>query len=147
MLHYTESGLRGVWLKNGYRTIKTPYGEATSIENVEGLHRAIARALATRPSRLTGAEFRFLRKELDLTQVALADLFGNDAQTVALWERGRKRVPVWADSLVRKLVLEAQDGNIKLLDLMRKVAEKHDGAETKLVFREGRSGWVTSKAA
>jgi putative transcriptional regulator len=147
MLHYTESGLRGVWLQNGYRTIQTPYGEATAVENVEGLHRAIARTLATRPARLTGTEFRFLRKELDLTQVALADLFGNDAQTVALWERGRKRVPVWADSLVRKLVLEAQDGNMKLLDVMRRVAEKHDAGDTKLVFREGRRGWVAAKAA
>src|SRR5258706_12534233 len=106
MYHYTESGLRGVWLANGVREVKTPYGPATSIENVEGLHRAIARKLAAEKPHLSGAEFRFLRKELALTQEALAELVATDAQTIALWERGKKRVPVGADRLIRHLVLE-----------------------------------------
>ncbi len=37
MYHYTESGLRNVYLKNGYTITKTEYGEAISIKDVAGL--------------------------------------------------------------------------------------------------------------
>ncbi|WP_201779592.1 helix-turn-helix domain-containing protein [Azospirillum thiophilum] len=87
MYHYTECGLPNVWLANGVKPHATPYGEAMVIENVEGLHRAIGMQLVHRKPYLTGCEFRFLRKELDLSQNALAGYFGNDAQSVALWEK------------------------------------------------------------
>lgn len=146
MFEYIESGLRGVWLKNGFKITRTAYGDATAIQDVEGLHRTIARALIVQGARLSGPEFRFLRKELGLTQAALAGLLGNEEQTVALWERGRQRVPKWADGLLRKLVLETQNGNETLLDLMRRVAEHHDAGAARRVFRESRKGWVAEAA-
>ncbi|MBK6454336.1 MAG: hypothetical protein KA760_07520 [Steroidobacteraceae bacterium] len=148
MYHYKDCGLRGVWLANGFRTISTDYGRATAIENVEGLHRVIARTIAVEKPRLSGGEFRFLRKELGLTQTALAEWFGNDSQTIALWERGRKRVPQWADRLIRQLVLETQGRNQRLLDLIESLATKHDGtAADRLVFEERpRKGWVSRAA-
>ena len=66
MYHYTECGLPDVTLKNGYEVKETSYGEAVSIHNLEGLHRAIGMHLATETPALTGNEIRFLRKELDL---------------------------------------------------------------------------------
>jgi DNA-binding transcriptional regulator YiaG len=148
MYHYTDCGLQGIWLANGFRTIRTEYGRATSIENVDGLHRAIARTLSIEKARLSGGEFRFLRNELGLTQSALAEWFGNDSQTVALWERGRKRVPQWADRLIRQLVLETQGRNQRLIDLVASLARKHDEkAGERLVFEERpRKGWVSRAA-
>ena len=60
--HYTESGLTNVWLANGYTVRKTKYGEGVSIQDADGLHRALARVLSNK-ARLTGTEVRFLRKE------------------------------------------------------------------------------------
>ena len=50
MYHYTESGMRDVWLANGYERRETSYGKSVAIRDVPGLHRAICRRLiATRP--------------------------------------------------------------------------------------------------
>jgi putative transcriptional regulator len=72
---YTESGLTNVWLANGYAIRKTKYGEGVSVQNVVGLHRALARALSNKP-RLTGTEVRFLRKEMGHSQRGLGELLG-----------------------------------------------------------------------
>jgi putative transcriptional regulator len=63
--HYTESGLDNVWLLDGVEHHETPYGPATSIRDIDELHRAIGISI-TKSERMTGAEFRFLRTELDL---------------------------------------------------------------------------------
>jgi hypothetical protein len=36
LYHYRESGLRNVWLANGFRLSKSPYGETVAFENVDG---------------------------------------------------------------------------------------------------------------
>ena len=79
---YTESGLTNVWLANGYTVRKTKYGEGVSIHDVDGLHRALARALSNK-SRLTGTEVRFLRKEMGLSQRGLGELLGVTDQAVS----------------------------------------------------------------
>ena len=70
MYHYAECGLSNVWLLNGYRQHAIPYGDAVVVEHVENLHRAIALTLVHRKPHLSGAEFRFLRKELGLSPPA-----------------------------------------------------------------------------
>jgi hypothetical protein len=49
MLKYDESGLRNVWLQNGYTVKKTLYGKAVAIQDVEGLNRLLARMIAQKP--------------------------------------------------------------------------------------------------
>jgi len=75
MLRYNKCGLGNVWLRNGYTIKQTRYGKAVVIRDVEGLHRAIAKALS-RKRKLSGTEFRFLRKEIGLSQEALGRIFG-----------------------------------------------------------------------
>ena len=101
MYHYTECGLQKVWLENGYKLHKTPHGKGVSILDVAGLHHMIGRSIALRP-RLTGAELRFLRKELDLSQRNLATLLGVSEQIVSLWER-QGRIPKGIARLVKRL--------------------------------------------
>jgi putative transcriptional regulator len=87
MYHYKSCGLDNVFLKNGFVIKQTPYGQAVAIEDVEGLHLAIASDLLRQKTPLTGAQFRFLRKEQDLTQAEMAAILGVGEQTVAAWEK------------------------------------------------------------
>ena len=148
MHHYTESGLRNIWLANGYNLHKTPHGKGVAFDNIEGLHREIGRWLCAYRPRLTGVEFRFLRHELDLSQAALASLLGNDAQAVALWEKGKVRVPAWADRLMRALYREHMGENIKIRKLIETVVELELKKPQSMRFeaRETAKGW-TLKAA
>jgi DNA-binding transcriptional regulator YiaG len=98
MYHYQESGLDNVYLENGYHKHKTRYGEGVSIENTEGLHKAIGRWLVSLPKPLDGAELRFLRLEMEATQKHLAEIIGATEQTLRLWEKHRKKsIPGPAD--------------------------------------------------
>jgi DNA-binding transcriptional regulator YiaG len=140
MYHYTETGLQNVWLANGYNVRKTSDGDAISIENADGLHRAIGRVLA-RKSHLTASEFRFLRKELDLSQHRAADLLGTSEQTVALWEK-RGKIPKTADRMFRAIYLETIDGNVKLKELIERVADLDRTADERLVFQDTEGVWL-----
>ena len=42
MYEYTGCGLDGIHLKNDYKSVSNAYGDGVVIENLEGLHRAIA---------------------------------------------------------------------------------------------------------
>lgn len=107
---YDECGLDRVFLVNGYEKHDTPYGKAVSITDVAGLHRTIARAIVQSPKAITGAEFRFLRKHLDMSQKRLADLIGEKEQNVYRWEKARgKDVPGMADRLIRVITERADD--------------------------------------
>lgn len=140
MYHYTECGLPSVWLANGFTHHDTPYGGATAIENVEGLHRTIGMYLVHRKVYLTGCEFRFLRKELDLSQNALARYFGNDAQSVAGWEK-RGRVPKWADRFLRAIYREHTEGNAHIRDIVARLNDMDQQEQERQVFEETPEGW------
>ena len=116
MYHYTDGGLRNVWLANGYEIKKTPYGEGVAFHNVDGLTRSICIALTRKASLLTGAEFRYIRSAgMLLSQPALGKLMGIDGQSVARWEKTSK-VPRWADKLVRLLYTAHAEGNEPIAD-------------------------------
>lgn len=105
--HYTECGLDYVFIEGGVETHATPYGEGISIADVEGLHRAIGTAIVSRPQPLRGAELRFLRSNMDITQARLADMLGSTEQSVRLWEKSRDKPlggPV--DRLLRMIYME-----------------------------------------
>jgi len=114
MYHYTDGGLRNVWLVNGYEERQTPYGAAVAFHNVEGLSRAICLALVRQPRPLSRVEFRYVRTSgLMLSQAALGASLGVDEQTVARWEKG-SRIPKMADKMIRLIYLEHADGNVHL---------------------------------
>jgi putative transcriptional regulator len=148
MYHYTESGLRNVWLVNGFKLHKTKHGDGVAFENIEGLHRSIGKWLCSNTPRLKGPEVRFLRTEMELSQAALASLLGNDAQSVALWEKGKVTVPKWADRLLRALYREHTGENIKIRALVEKVAslEASKSAPLRFEAEKARKGWQLKAA-
>jgi putative transcriptional regulator len=102
MYEYTGCGLEGIYLKNGYRTVESSYGSSVAIEDLEGLHRAIASDILGQKTPMSGHQFRFLRKEQDLVQNELAALLRVDVQTIANWEKkARDAVPGPADVAMR----------------------------------------------
>lgn len=142
MYKYDDAGLGNVWLANGYTVRKTRYGKAVAIENVDGLTRAICRALASKPGRLTGAEFRYLRLHLGLSQKALGKAFGNTEQAIALWEK-KGRIPLWADKHLRLLVIAKEDGNEPLGRALERLDIVERLVSSRLVVEETRRGWKT----
>lgn len=143
MHHYTESGLPYVWLVDGYRLEPTAYGEALSVQDADGLHRAIARWVAESLPRLHGREVKFLRLELDCTQAELAGRLGATEQTVSLWERQpSKPIPAAADRLLRLLVEAWLDDGQLLSHAMARVQRAAAHAPVvRQPFRRGRKDW------
>lgn len=140
MYHYTESGLQNVWLVNGYTVRKTPYGKGVSIHDVENLHRLIGRSLAQKPH-LTGAELRFLRKDMGMSQSGLAALLGTSEQNISLWER-RGRIPKTSDRFVRLIYLEhIGDKNQKIRELIERLNALDQQAVERLEFAENKGQW------
>lgn len=143
--HYTESGLTNVWLANGYTARKTKYGEGISIRDVDGLHRAIAQALANKP-KLTGAEVRFLRKEMGLSQRGLGELLGVSDQAVALWER-KGRLPKTADRLLRLIYVEHDKGNAPIASFIQRLNDLDEQDRECIIAEEAKGKWKTRLAA
>ncbi|KGK42947.1 hypothetical protein LH51_03460 [Nitrincola sp. A-D6] len=139
MYHYRSCGLPNVYLKNGYTEHTTDYGPGVSIEDIEGLHKAIALAITESPTKMTGAEFRFLRKELNLSQKRLGDAMGVEDQTVAGWEK--KQPTSMAGRLIR-ILAKGHYENDKINELLEKLADL-DSKESheNLCFEESSDGW------
>lgn len=142
---YTESGLTNVWLANGYTIRKTKHGVGVSIHDMEGLHRALARALSNKP-RLTGTEVRFLRKEMGLSQRGLGELLGVTDQAVSLWER-KGQLPKTADRLLRLIYVEHDRGNAPIRTTIQRINEMDAQEREKIVAEEAKGGWKTRLAA
>lgn len=140
MYHYTECGLNNVWLLDGFTVQKTPYGKAIAIDHADGLHRAIALRLVNNKPRWSGGEFRFVRKELDMSQAALALILGKDAQSVARWEKSG-RVPKMADRLLRVIYQEHAGGNQKVIELVKRLNELDQQHHERMLFEVEGKNW------
>lgn len=133
--HYTESGLNNVWLLNGFTYHDTPYGKAVAIADTDGLHKVIAARLVHHKPQWTGAEFRFIRKELDMSQSGLAAIFGKDVQSVARWEKSG-RVPKMADRFLRAVYREHAEGNATIRKMVERLNEMDQHEHQKMTFEQ-----------
>lgn len=142
MLHYTSCGLDYIWLRNGYTAIPTNYGEATSVHDIEGLHRAIGLYLINNVPRLSGPEIRFLRKELDLSQTDLANFLNVSESTIRAWENDRSKISGPAEILLRALYQEKTNENKAINDLLKRISQLNKSVHLQKIFlEETDSGW------
>jgi putative transcriptional regulator len=142
--HYIGCGLGNVWLKNGCTMREDAYGTSVEIEDLEGLHRTIGRELVNKVAPLTGAELRFLRIEMDLSQRRLGELLGREGQTVALWEKG-EQLQEGTDYLVRHIYRQfvgEQSSYVEEVDRLRALDQRE--YEDGFAFEDGTDGWRTS---
>ena len=144
MYHYTDGGLRNVWLANGYEIKKTPFGEGVAFHNLDGLTESICIALTKKAGVLTGSEFRYIRSAgMLLSQPALGKLMGIDGQSVARWEKTGK-VPKWADKLVRLMYLAQAQGNEPISSAVERVKTVERLVKQRIVVKESRGQWKPS---
>ncbi len=148
MYQYTLCGLPNVYLNNGYIVESTQYGEVVSIQNVKGLHQSIGLSLIESPNPLTSYEVRYLRKEMDLSQKALAEILNVKSVTVRKWESEANVINGAADRLLRALYKESVVDKSSIMLLVEKIAKLDQKiyAETKLQFRETDHGWQKEAA-
>lgn len=124
MYHYTECGLDGVWLVNGYEIEDTPYGETVSIRAVKELHNFIGLTIINECPELTGKQIRFLRKELNLSQLNLAGLLGVGETSIRAWESERAKMGTPTERLLRGLYREHVQGDGSLRRLIDRLCHQ-----------------------
>lgn len=140
--HYIDSGLDNVFLESGYTIHPTPYGEGVSIQDTDGLHRAIAEWIITTPTPLLGAELRFLRLQMETTQRDLAAILGTSEQTLRLWEKHRKKpLPGPADRLLRALYSDYAGGDGSVRMMLERLAQLDQLERTNAHLCETSKGW------
>ena len=145
--HYRECGLTNIHLRNGFTYKETRHGRTVTIQDMDGLHRAIGTHLAKEKRALTGAELRFFRIELGLSQTMLGMLLGKSGQSVARWEKGRSRIDATADRVVRLLYTQQTGGNEDIRSALQTLAALDDFAEEEICFEDTDEGWQLSMAA
>lgn len=143
---YKESGLDYVWLENGFAIEDHPnYGQLVSIQNARELHDQIGIWLATLPRRLTGAEFKFLRTELDNSQRVLARLLGVGEQSIQLWEKSHNK-PIAnqaAERLLRAMYMDCLKPDSQLKTMMERITDLDaDLAATELHLANADMKWT-----
>lgn len=128
---YLTCGLDNIFLLNGYRVIRHDGEEGVSVIDVDGLHKAIGRHLVLHRKGLAPKEIRFLRKAMNLTQEELAQKLGNNAQSVARWEKGTCEMPGTAEKLLRAIYLAQNSrGESDLKALRRLLVSRMDELDT-----------------
>lgn len=99
--HMTGVGLSNVYLRNGFTFEDSDGDETISYANLTGLYFEISRAIASNPFTMRSEEFRFMRKQLGMSQADIASLFDKSDQAVAKWEKGLLPVPKAESTLLK----------------------------------------------
>jgi len=142
MFHYINCGLDNIWLKNGFTVKETEYGQAVSINNIESLHNLIGLKLVNNKPDLSGADARFLRKELDLSQVSLASLLGVSDSTVRGWENDRSTISKSSEIVLRKIYNEHVSGDGTLRAFIERIAQlNRDNWDNQIEVEEMNESW------
>ncbi|EPF5461929.1 hypothetical protein O0051_12370 [Pseudomonas aeruginosa] len=141
LFHYVACGLPNVWLENGYTEGVASDGTPIfHIENIEGLHKAIAFSLFEKEALLTGDEFRFLRGEIKLTRKALSGVIGYSEEAIKKWESGENPIQKTADATLRTLYMENQNQASRVRELLERINHL-ERKETELYFKGVDGGW------
>jgi DNA-binding transcriptional regulator YiaG len=150
--HYTACGLNDVYLVNGFTRETVDGEEFITIEDMDGLWKAIGLTLVTERKVLAPKEIRFLREHMDLTQAELGNKLRVADQTVARWEKGETDMPGSADLLLRVLFLacpcaqpEGERMLEKLAQFLERIIEQDEPRQRAVVFRHGKRKWTEER--
>jgi hypothetical protein len=121
--HYVGSGLPNVYLVGiTYYVCPECNKQAAEIPAMKELFTALARAIVSKSSPLTGPELRFLRKDLGKKSIDFAPMVSLTPQHLSLLENTPDPVDPGRDKLVR-LVYRALSSDKKLKDVFEKERE------------------------
>ena len=141
--HMTGIGLSNVYLLNGFHIENDDGDETITYENIAGLYFEIGRAISSNPFTMRPEEFRFVRKQLEMSQSDVAALFDKSDQAIAKWEKGLLPVPK-AESTLLKIVWLSQNvkaSEFKSTVLSLNASFKATGQIPIFVFSFGNGIW------
>lgn len=146
LFSYTSCGLQGIFLRNGFDEVDTPYGKAVSIHDIEGLHRTIGLNLICGQASLSKREIRFLRKEMDLSQNHLARILGVGDTSIRNWESGRGKISGPADKMLRVLYRDSVErGEVR--EMLERLSDLNaDAHKERMELEETDTGWQAQVA-
>jgi len=143
--------LDNIYLCNGYETETVDGEQFVHVEDVEGLHKAIASHLVQNRKALAGSEIKFIRRVMDLTQSELARRIGATSQTVARWEKGQTEMPGAADLMLRVSFLvslmDAEQFAAMVKDLPLALEQMDEAKDMPVQFRHMRETETWLEAA
>jgi putative transcriptional regulator len=120
---YDLSGLDNVFLDNiEVYSCSRCLVQVPIIPKILKLHNTIAFAVVCKNSPLTGAEIRFLRKNLRVKSQDWAKLLRSKKETVSRWENDSQAISPQSDLLIRYVYLRLLEER-KELRLEKKIAE------------------------
>ena len=122
-----EIGLDNVSIENMPMIVCSECGSEDPVYvSLDRILDTVAKAVAKKPSPLSGKEFRFLRKNLGQSPLRFAEILGTTRETISRWENGHLPVSDSADRFIRTLVLmEEHEREAVLVSL---IAIKKDAA-------------------
>ncbi|MDE1915001.1 MAG: hypothetical protein KGJ57_05050 [Sphingomonadales bacterium] len=78
---------------------------------------------------------------MGLSQAKLATMLGNDAQSIALWEK-RGTQPKMADRFIRAIYREQQEGNAHIREMIERLVDSDlEEADARLTLEQNDGGW------
>ncbi len=125
--HFLLSGLPNVYVENMQVSYCRSCGDK-SVTVPPGLMQALNEAVVLKPGLLTGAEIKYLRKDLDMKVVDFAALLGVDDMAVSRWESGNEKITPAMDLLIRLVYATREGGS---LELARRVMDSSVKREVK----------------
>jgi putative zinc finger/helix-turn-helix YgiT family protein len=103
---YIESGLDNVFLNNiKVYSCRDCDAQVPVIPKILVLHNTIGYAIVSKKSLLSGAEAKFLRKNLRIKSQDWAKLLRSKKETISRWENGSQTIGLQSDLLIRYLYL------------------------------------------
>lgn len=103
---YTECGLNNIIIEGLSVLIDDDGDEVIEIPFINELHRAIASGIVLHDHGMSGAELRFLRSEMGMTQVELSHFLHKEKQSIGRWERAEFEIDGSSETMIRKLAIE-----------------------------------------
>ena len=145
-LRYRACGLSNIILLSGYEIEEFDGEQHVAVKDAHDLHRAIGYVIATKASSPSPEEMKFLREEMNLTQMELGLLLGLSSQAVARYEKGKVKVGGPAERLLRAIYMDHIDENVDIVDFVEALAELDEtpSDDISLTYDDG---WSTREAA
>ena len=123
--------------------VRTEFGDEILDVDFNVLGERVFQALLVKPSRLAGAETKFLRQTLDMTQEEFARILKVERSLISKWER--QDLKATGMSFHIEVFLRLKFGKLRGLDIGRELAVIEPGAAAKgvgkpLELRMSRAG-------